>query len=122
MFEVQNLKTREREREREMASGNMKGYFKQKKSGGGRGIAKPKPSKKSTKILPTHVATLGSDVVQPSTLSAHDLQGIIFFLFSPLFVFLLHTCNFIFDFLIIFNFMEFMLATVWRVRVLNGGN
>ncbi|RVW19610.1 DNA polymerase delta subunit 4 [Vitis vinifera] len=57
-----------------MASGNMKGYFKQKKSGGGRGIAKPKPSKKSTKILPTHVATLGSDVVQPSTLSAHDLQ------------------------------------------------
>ncbi|CBI26425.3 unnamed protein product, partial [Vitis vinifera] len=52
----------------------MKGYFKQKKSGGGRGIAKPKPSKKSTKIQPTHVATLGSDVVQPSTLSAHNLQ------------------------------------------------
>ena len=84
-----------------MASGSMKGYFKQKKSGGGggRGISKTKPSKKS----PAFAAALGSDVVKPSTISAHNLQSLIF---SPNFsgFLLLLSCNFVFDFLIIFNF------------------
>lgn len=78
-FKIQNLEVSNRT----MATkSDMKGFYKQKKKGGG--ITKPSNSKSSfTKksTTPKNAAAIGSDVTQPPALISHgslDLQGQIF--------------------------------------------
>ncbi|XP_043693946.1 DNA polymerase delta subunit 4 [Telopea speciosissima] len=62
-----------------MASGGIKGYYRQKKSGVSKSPAKPKSKpKSSTKKSSKAAASLGSDGAQLSALISHgslDLQG-----------------------------------------------
>uniref|UniRef100_A0A7N0TBF4 DNA polymerase delta subunit 4 n=1 Tax=Kalanchoe fedtschenkoi TaxID=63787 RepID=A0A7N0TBF4_KALFE len=54
-----------------MASGGMKSFYRQKKSGG---ISKPKPSpsiSSKKKASPSHDAALGSAAAQPAALLSH---------------------------------------------------
>ncbi|XP_057969981.1 uncharacterized protein LOC131159252 [Malania oleifera] len=58
-----------------MASGNMKGFFRQRKGSGG--IAKPNPktsraTSKTKLSTPSHSATLGSDDAQSPSLTSHS--------------------------------------------------
>ncbi|KAJ4962004.1 hypothetical protein NE237_021914 [Protea cynaroides] len=62
-----------------MASGGIKGYYRQRKSSVSKFASKSKSKpKSSTKISSKAAASLGSDRVQPSALISHgslDLQG-----------------------------------------------
>ncbi|KAJ4980708.1 hypothetical protein NE237_031545 [Protea cynaroides] len=74
-----NFEKKERSREAAMASGGIKGFYRQRKSGVSKSPSKLKSKpKSSTNKSSKAAASFGSNTVQPSALISHgslDLQG-----------------------------------------------